>query len=218
MSDNNSTGNQKPTLSWSQPAAAKPVTEAAKPAASAVAATPVKAASAAAAKNGSSAGVYIGIFAAGLIIGALIGWAMTPGKSDEYPAASVAPTGTTTTAQPASGTSAAVSNTTTGSSLILASKQPAGFAVAVDKVEVVQPTWLVVYEDHNGTPGNAIGAGLFFAGQTNGTIQLLRATLPGQSYFVGRSLDDGDKVFSLQNDMPVRDAQGNPLFTSFTAQ
>jgi hypothetical protein len=47
---------------------------------------------------------------------------------------------------------------------------------------------------------------------------LLRATMPGQSYFVGQSLDDGDKIFSTQNDKPVRDSKGNPLFTQFTAK
>jgi hypothetical protein len=102
--------------------------------------------------------------------------------------------------------------------ITVASPQQAGFAVAVSKIMVKQPTWLVVYENNNGTPGNAIGAGLFFADSTSGTIELLRATLPGQSYLVGQSLDDGDKIFSLATDKPVRDEKGNPLFTEFTAK
>lgn len=72
MSDNtNSGGQQKPTLSWSQPAPkangdAKPT--AAHPAKQEVPAS-------------GGMGTYVGIFAAGLIIGALIGWAITSNKS-----------------------------------------------------------------------------------------------------------------------------------------
>ena len=234
---NNSTGGQqggqKPTLSWSQPAAAKPATApnantgvtntTPKPAAPA---TPVKSANVSASADSSNMGTYIGIFVAGLIIGALVGWGITSGKSG-----STATVATSTSMATSSGNSAAAANSGSGTidlsgatagpnSVTLAAQQQAGFAVAVSKVIVTQPTWLVVYEDHNGVPGNAIGAGLFFSasigGNTSGTIQLLRATLPGQSYFVGQSLDDGDKIFSLQNDKPVRDAQGNPLLTQFT--
>jgi hypothetical protein len=166
---------------------------------------------------------------AGVVIGALIGWGITTSKnggqtsttaSSTSMTASSTNTGSTAGNSTGAGAGVDLNGSTVGSSgnVVLASTQTAGFAVAVTKVTVTQPTWLVVYENHNGTPGNAIGAGLFFPGNTSGTIQLLRATLPGQSYFVGQSLDDGDKVFSLTSDKPVRDAQGNPLFTEFTAQ
>lgn len=224
MPEHNSTGNQKPTLSWSQPAAAKPINgniKSAEPVAAPVKAVP---ASASAKSNSSSGtGMYVGIFVAGLILGAALGWGITSNKSG-----SPVTTGSTDSTATITDTSTSGSNTATtqtgadlsagtGSTVVLAPNQQAGFAVVVSKVWVKQPTWLVVYEDTNGTPGNAIGAGLFFAGTTDGTIQLLRATLPGQSYFVGQSLDDGDKVFSLASDKPVRDVQGNPLFTQFTA-
>jgi hypothetical protein len=87
-------------------------------------------------------------------------------------------------------------------------------------VVVSQPTWVVIYEDHAGVPGNALGAALFLPQSGNaaqsGTVELLRGTLPGQTYFAGEALDDGDKVFSLASDKPVRDAQGNPVLVEFT--
>jgi hypothetical protein len=216
MSDNtNSGGQQKPTLSWSQPAA--------KPAAASPA--PVKNITSpvfvAAQDSSSNMGTYVGIFVAGIIIGALVGWGITSGKSGgsaSATATSTAMTATSTTQGSTASAALASATTDTNGNVSVPSPQTAGFAVAISKVVVSQPTWLVVYEDHAGVPGNAIGAGLFFAGQTSGTVELLRATLPGQSYFVGQSLDDGDKIFSLQNDKPVRDTQGNPLFTEFTAQ
>ncbi len=218
----NNQGGQKPTLSWSQPVAANGNAKPAAPVAPAKT-TPT---SSAATQAQSNMGTYVGIFVAGLIIGALIGWGITTGKSGTpsgtASSTSMASTSGATNITSSTGSTASVdlsgSSAGSNSGVTVASPQTAGFAVTISKVSITQPTWLVVYEDHNGTPGNAIGAGLFFPGSTTGTVQLLRATLPGQSYFVGQSLDDGDKIFSLQNDKPVRDAQGNPLFTEFKAQ
>ena len=85
---------------------------------------------------------------------------------------------------------------------------------------VSQPTWVVIYEDHAGTPGNALGAELFLPQSQgtpqDGTVELLRATLPGQTYLAGELLDSGDKIFSLQSDKPVRDAEGNPILVQFS--
>jgi hypothetical protein len=226
-------GQQKPSLSWTQPndknvanqsnqpnqpKAPQPV---AKPAA---VHTPTMSAAAP-----SNTGTYVGIFVAGVIVGALIGWGFTSSNGTSGMASSTTET-TNTSTTTSTGTSANTTGTSqtgvnlSGSSvgssgaIVLASNQTAGFGVAVTKITVSQPTWLVVYEDNAGTPGKAIGAGLFFPESTSGTIELLRATMPGQSYFVGQSLDDGDKIFSTQNDKPVRDSKGNPLFTQFTAK
>ena len=220
MSETNNASNQKPSLSWSQtppPAPTQPVTPPPqKPSAS----------KAAAPAEGSNVGAYVSIFVAGIVIGALIGWGITSARSGGTPSATMS---TSTMTETGTGTSTSMTGTTgstTGASdtdmnaasIVVPSPQQAGFAVAISKMSVSEPTWLVVYEDHNGTPGNAIGAGLFFAGNTSGTVELLRATLPGQSYLVGESLDDGDKIFSIDNDKPVRDSKGNPIFTEFMAE
>ena len=225
MADNNSSGNQKPTLSWSQPAASA---QNAKPAANSTPTAPANnkpSVSKSVPESSSSAGVYIGIFVAGLIVGALIGWGISASRqtTTSSTASSTAMTetssnsGATTGGSTTSGVDLGGSTLGSSGNITVASPQPAGFAVAVTKASVSAPTWLVVYEDHSGVPGNAIGAELFFSGETSGSIELLRATLPGQSYFVGQSLDDGDKIFSLQSDKPVRDSKGNPLFTEFSA-
>ncbi len=246
MSENNNgnQGGQKPTLSWSQPAntsGSKPSTQATPAASSFTPPQPQsKPVAAAPVAPTSNTGMYVGIFVAGLIVGAAVGWSLTSSSGSSKTAdtsdtaatatstmlmASSTPTSTDSTTTTSTTNTPAVtsdSDTQTGSmsndAITVAPSQVAGFNVAVSKINVTQPTWLVVYEDHNGTPGNAIGAGLFFAGATSGTIELLRATLPGQTYLVGQSLDDGDKVFSLTTDKPVRDAEGNPLFTTFTAK
>ena len=99
--------------------------------------------------------------------------------------------------------------------ITVASPQPAGMDVRVSGVSVSVPTWFVVYQDNAGVPGNALGAGLFLPGANFDSIPLLRATTPGSSYFVGESVDDGDKVFTLHGDPQVKDAQGNVLLAKF---
>ena len=51
------------------------------------------------------------------------------------------------------------------------------------------PTWVVVFENLGGKPGNALGAKMVFPGDTSGTVDLLRGTTAGQSYFVGEYVE-----------------------------
>ncbi len=172
----------------------------------------------------SGMGKIVSIFIAGLVVGFLIGW----GWSATRPA----PTTTTNTTQTTSadtqtadtGSSAVsgigISNTgnvtaTGASSFTIPSPQDSGMQVAVASALVTQPTWIVVYDNVNSQPGRVLGAELIFPTTKSGAVDLLRGTLPGQKYFVGESVDDGDKIFSIQNDKPVRDAQGNPVWVTF---
>lgn len=119
------------------------------------------------------------------------------------------------TATSTDGTNIVPSSQTPSGDLAIASPQQAGLHVVVSKVSVTVPTWVVVYENHNGQPGNVLGAGLFMSGTNSGTIDLLRGTLPEQTYFVGKARDDGDRKYSLQNDLVLRDANGDPVLVQF---
>jgi hypothetical protein len=96
--------------------------------------------------------------------------------------------------------------------------QRAGASVAISKLNIAKPTWVVVYVSREGKPGLALGARLFFAGEKQGSVGLLRDTERGQAYFVGLSVDDGDHVFNLSKDLPLADADGGPLWATFRAQ
>ena len=99
--------------------------------------------------------------------------------------------------------------------LSIPSPQDPGLQVAVSRVAVSELTWVVVYENRGGQPGNALGAALFTSERQSGVVDLLRGTLPGQTYLAGQSRDDGDHIFSLDNDPPIRDEEGNPIFIEF---
>jgi len=159
------------------------------------------------------------IFAGGILIGALVGWMWFGTQQSATPTDSGAQ-GTDSTSDGALGdTMPAVGAAISSEWLAAPSPQPAGLQVAISHISVTRPTWVVVYESRGGQPGNALGASLFFdATQNSGVVDLLRGTLPGQMYFVGESIDDGDRIFSLQNDKPVRDQSGNPLWVTFQTQ
>src|ERR1700674_212694 len=47
-------------------------------------------------------------------------------------------------------------------SLTVPSTQASGQQVTISHAVVTAPTWIIVYDNHSGTPGNALGAALFF--------------------------------------------------------
>lgn len=165
----------------------------------------------------------IGIVVAVVVLVALAVWIFKGTREDIAPSSDSVATSTLDTVAKKETTTTATSIkpvatpilTTTTSSLVIASPQDAGLQVAVSNITVSALTWVVIYENHNGQPGNALGAALFSADKTSGVVDLLRGTLPGQTYIVGEARDDGDRIFSLQNDPAVRDAQGNPVWVSF---
>lgn len=146
-------------------------------------------------------------FAGGVILGGLLigwGWSSLNSKTEN----DAAPTTSATT-------NGAVSNS---SAITVSSPQKAGLTVAVSVLAVSSPTWIVVYESRNGEPGNALGAALFAPESKSGSVNLLRGTIAGQTYFVGQRRDNGDRVFSLLKDLPVVDQNGAPILTQFTTQ
>lgn len=162
----------------------------------------------------------IGVLAAAIIVGSVGAWAISAMKGSDTTVA----TGTTTTKTTnnsgvltATGSPTNTETITSGAqtSLNVASEQRAGLQVMVTDAAASTPTWVVVYENNNGTPGNALGAGLFFPGNQSGAIELLRGTIAGRTYFVGQSIDNGDKAFSLQTDRPVVDQSGKPILLQF---
>jgi len=80
---------------------------------------------------------------------------------------------------------------------------------------LTEPTWVIVYESRDGNPGNILGAGLFFKGDTSGTVTLLRATTSGKSYFASAAIDNGDKTFAKADEKYVADQSGSQMWIKF---
>ena len=223
-SQNNSS--RQSGLSWSQPSSvAKPVQTGTPGTASAPKITPTlkPATSAAATAQGSSRRTFL-LFAGGVVVGGLLAWSwffLTPAETgSEEDVTPAAGEGAENAGAQDSGTntgnpSALPGSTVGNEALVVPSPQDAGLSVMVTSTSVTSPTWVVVYESQNGVRGNALGAALFFPGGATKTINLLRATTPARTYFVGRHVDNGDKQFSLTNDKAVVNAAGNPVYVEF---
>ncbi|HEY4514933.1 MAG TPA: hypothetical protein VJJ22_02120 [Candidatus Paceibacterota bacterium] len=103
-------------------------------------------------------------------------------------------------------------------SSVMVANQSAGGMVKIDKVSLTSDGWVVIHEDRDGKPGNALGAQRFDKGTyTGGQVELARSTVAGGKYYAMLHMDDGDKMFDLKTDTPTME-DGAVIMTSFTAQ
>jgi hypothetical protein len=158
-------------------------------------------------------GLVIAIIAAGLIFGFVVGRAIK-GKeageiiSDEQKA--------TTTAETLIGKTE--KNTPNLSTVALIGDQPAGKAVNVSKVSLSDNAWVVVREDANGEMGNILGAQWLPKGTVSETtVDLLRGTESGKKYYVVLYNDNGDRIFGMTSDFPMKN-NGALISMTFTAK
>lgn len=200
MQEKNSGTEKQDGLSWSTPAPSpaqpqKPVQAQQKPPAFIKAPAPAAAAS--------SSTKYAGMIAAGIVAGVIIAWGWSALRTPASETVSMLQgqtnnaivndtgLGIGTSTVPALGSDPA---------LTIMSPQPAGNSVAVTKAIVSGSTWVVIYENKDGKPGNALGAALFWPEKQNGTVELLRSTMPGKTYLAVKQTDNGDRKFSLKDD------------------
>lgn len=215
MDDNQKSGatSSQGGLSWSTPAQSKvPAhTNAAVPAPVLSAPTPQR------------TGVYAGILAAGVLVGIMLTWGWSSWRAT--PAISTATTTESALRESVNiangiASGAAVSPAIAAGAdpaLSIMSPQPAGKSIKVDKAIVSSPTWIVVYDNKDGKPGNALGASLFFPEKQSGTVTLLRSTMPGKSYLAVKQVDNGDRKFSLRGD-PYLSEGGVVQWVTFEAR
>lgn len=230
----NSTSNKPAGLSWSQPP--KQTTSPLLGSSSAKFSTPT---SSATVKNAFTAKPVAAngpkrkgftLFLMGAVVGSMLTWVYYSLNSQQEIAQQtttptteqkVGSTGGTsqTTGTSATGTTGTVTTSPIGGtgSIVLPNPQPAGLKVEITSAPVTVPTWVVVYEVINGTRGNVLGAGYFLPTTKSRSINLLRATVPGKTYWVGKRIDNGDKDFSSA-DQTVLNAAGQPLYVEFTAR
>lgn len=161
---------------------------------------------------GTQAPVYAGLLVAGIVIGVLVSTAWQPSAENAAPAA----TSTTVVANAAASASIAAAPAATESPLAIVD-QSAGPSVTISRLNIARPTWVVVYVSREGKPGTALGARLFSSADKIGKVGLLRDTESGQTYFVGLSVDNGDRGFSLSKDKPLAGPDGQPLWATFRA-
>ena len=97
--------------------------------------------------------------------------------------------------------------------------QVAGGQVTVASVSLSRPSWVVIREaDETKNPGRILGAQLFDLGTNTGTVELLRGTVSGQTYFAMIYDDNDDHAFDPKTDLPAKNAQGSTIGATFKAE
>ncbi|OHA17660.1 MAG: hypothetical protein A2664_03515 [Candidatus Taylorbacteria bacterium RIFCSPHIGHO2_01_FULL_46_22b] len=99
---------------------------------------------------------------------------------------------------------------------ITVADQAAGVNVAIEKIGFTESGWVVIHESDNEQPGRILGAQLFDAGNAaNGNVDLLRGTLPSQSYYAVLRKDNGDRAFDPKKDEQITTDEGSVVLTTF---
>ncbi len=107
----------------------------------------------------------------------------------------------------------------TGGNTVLVEDQATGNTVAVKALSLVKDGWVAIHRDSDGKPAGIMGAQRFNAGKNQtGTVDLLSSTEEGKVYYAMlHDDDDGDHKFDRTKDLPVKDAEGNPIMVRFVA-
>jgi hypothetical protein len=101
--------------------------------------------------------------------------------------------------------------------VIIANQEP-GDTVLVNIVVITQPGYVVIHEDDGGAPGTIIGVSdLVTEYAQNIEIDLDRSSVDGEVLYAMLHFDDdNDGEFTFpENDLPVKNDQGNIVMTPF---
>ena len=98
---------------------------------------------------------------------------------------------------------------------IVVENQLPGLLVHIESLTLAKDQWVVIHEGTHGSPGAILGAGRFRAGMTSGTVELLRATEEGRTYYAMIHRDDGITGFDPKSDLPSSDDAGRAIMSSF---
>jgi hypothetical protein len=104
------------------------------------------------------------------------------------------------------------------STVSVANNQIAGKIVSVENVKLTDNAWVVVREDVNGKMGNILGAQWLPKGTDSATtVELLRGTTAGNTYYLVLYNDNGDRIFGKYTDTPMKN-KGEVIFKTFTVK
>ncbi len=173
-----------------------------------------------AAQKSTPVATYAAMIIGGIVVGILIAWGWSALRAHSGSVTTTTSSSKTTSQNTSTSSRVEVAgggtNMAQSDELTVPSPQQAGQSIVITQANIGEPTWVVVYEDRDGAPGNVLGAQLFFTSGP-GIVTLLRGTVAGQTYWVGTSVDDGDHKYTKTTDKPALNNDGTLQVVSFTA-
>jgi len=104
-----------------------------------------------------------------------------------------------------------------GENAVAVDTQPPAQSVRVSLVVLGKDGWVAIHENDSGQARKtAFGAQWLPSGtHRDTTVELLRPTVEGKSYFAVIHDDNGDKKYSSNDDIPRKDSLGNAIMMEF---
>ncbi len=106
----------------------------------------------------------------------------------------------------------------TGENSVTVDDQLPGNSVVVKDVKLRKAGWVAIHEVADGQPGRVLGAQWFPAGESTGTVALLRPTVDAGTYFAVLHTDDSPnegRIFDPKVNVVMVDDAGEPIMAQF---
>ena len=104
-----------------------------------------------------------------------------------------------------------------GANTINVGDQEPGNQVVVDLAILSKPGYVVIFELANGRAGRVLGTSAFLKADAHTDITITMITQEGKSYIAMLYADNGDGVFNVNADVPLKDDQGANVTMEFMA-
>ncbi len=107
-----------------------------------------------------------------------------------------------------------------GENSVTIDDQLPGNSVEVRDVKLREAGWVAIHEADGGIPGKVLGAQWFPAGESTGTVELLRPTVDAGTYFAVLHSDNSPKegrIFDPKVNVSLLDNAGEPISFQFLA-
>lgn len=107
------------------------------------------------------------------------------------------------------------------SEVLVVKDQPAGDAVVVSEVNFDEKVWVVIYEEREGRAneiGNILGAARIHPEAASGTVELVRSTIPGKTYFAVLHENQGGTSFDHKKELPLMSDDGKSILYAVSFQ
>lgn len=107
-----------------------------------------------------------------------------------------------------------------GKTVIFLSGQTAGSgAINITLAALAQSGYVIIHKEENGQPGTIIGASALLTAGSHENVEIAPnfPLVAGEAYYAMIHFDDSDGFYLVDNDLPARDSQGNPIAMRFIA-
>ena len=100
-------------------------------------------------------------------------------------------------------------------SLVVGLQNPTSVAVLIREVSLIEPGFVVIHKDNNGTPGEIVAVSDLLHPDRYQNISIVMDFKAGETYIAMLHGDNGNGQFNAETDLPMKNMDGQTVMTSF---